>query len=432
MSAPAPSAPVPLGKNRNFRLLWSANALSTLGSQAGFIAVPLLVLSLTGSVTAFGLVMFIESAVAVTAGIPAGILVDRLDRRKVMLACDVLRAAVSAVFVIALTTGHASMPLIIGVSAVTGILSSPFGPAAGAVLRTVVPPEQLVSAYSVNQARNSAITLAGPLIGAALYGVWPVLPFLVDGVSFLASAACVLFLRAPRSPRPEAPARRPRLRSDLVTGLRFIRTSPFLRYSVVNAAMMGFALSAVVITLISLHARGGAAPMSTGVLISVSGAGNLLGAVLAPRLNRLFSPRRLVLGVCWSTALLVPAMTLSDALWWTLALIGVSSIATPAANIALSAAVTHTVPDHLQGRVQTTCALLPALIGPLGPLAAGLLTDRASASLSLLVFGFLLVALAFFSTFGRGLHHIPDLRRRPEARPESPVPVARTPKPVRS
>lgn len=209
MSAPAPSAPVPLGKNRNFRLLWSANALSTLGSQAGFIAVPLLVLSLTGSVTAFGLVMFIESAVAVTAGIPAGILVDRLDRRKVMLACDVLRAAVSAVFVIALTTGHASMPLIIGVSAVTGILSSPFGPAAGAVLRTVVPPEQLVSAYSVNQARNSAITLAGPLIGAALYGVWPVLPFLVDGVSFLASAACVLFLRAPRSPRPEAPARRP-------------------------------------------------------------------------------------------------------------------------------------------------------------------------------------------------------------------------------
>lgn len=125
-------------------------------------------------------------------------------------------------------------------------------------------------------------------------------------------------------------------------------------------------------------------------------------------------------------------MTLSDALWWTLALIGVSSIATPAANIALSAAVTHTVPDHLQGRVQTTCALLPALIGPLGPLAAGLLTDRASASLSLLVFGFLLVALAFFSTFGRGLHHIPDLRRRPEARPESPVPVARTPKPVRS
>lgn len=423
------SHPVPLSKNRNFRLLWSANALSTLGSQAAFIALPLLVLSLTGSVTDFGLVLFVESAVSVVAGLPAGVLVDRVDRRKVMLVCDGLRALISAVFVVAMVTDRVSLTLIIAAGVLTGVSSSPFGPAAGAMLRSVVPPEQLVSAYAVNQARNSAIVLAGPLVGAALYGVSPTLPFLVDAVSYLASAACVLALRPPERPRPPADrpaadrkaAAFPQWRRDLTTGLRFVRANPFMRYTLVNSTLMNFAMSAVVVTLIAVHSGAGSTPMSTGLLVAVSGAGNLLGATLAPRLNRLLSPRRLVLAVGWSTAVLVPAMAADDAIWWTLLLIAGSSVTAPAANIALAAAAAHTIPDHLQGRVRSTSALLPAVVTPLGPVAAGLLTDRLSAPAALLLFGGMLFVLACFSTLSRGLRLIPDLRRPAAGPPAAPA-----------
>ncbi|MFJ6012805.1 MFS transporter [Streptomyces sp. NPDC092952] len=427
------SHPVPLSKNRNFRLLWSANALSTLGSQAAFIALPLLVLSLTGSVTDFGLVLFVESVVSVAAGLPAGIVVDRVDRRKVMLVCDGLRALISAVFVVAMVTDRVSLTLIIAAGTLTGISSSPFGPAASAMLRSVVPPGQLVSAYAINQARNSAIVLAGPLIGAALYGVSPTLPFLVDAVSYLASAACVLGLRPPERPSPaadRADAPFPRWRSDLTTGLRFIRASPFLRYTLVNGTLMNFALSAVVVVLIAVHSGAGSTPMSTGLLVAVSGAGNLLGAALAPRLNQLLSPRRLVLAVSWSTAVLVPAMAADDAIWWTLLLIGGASVATPAANIALSAAAAHTIPHHLQGRVQSTGALLPAVVSPLGPVVAGLLTDRLSAPTALLLFGGALLVLACFSTVSRGLHLIPDLRRPTAEEPSGSATDDRVPQQV--
>ncbi|MFF2011498.1 MFS transporter [Streptomyces sp. NPDC058195] len=437
------SQPVPLSKNRNFRLLWSANALSTLGSQAAFIALPLLVLSLTGSVTDFGLVLFVESVVSVVAGLPAGVLVDRVDRRKVMLVCDGLRALISAVFVVAMVTDRVSLTLVIAAGTLTGISSSPFGPAAGAMLRSVVPPEQLVSAYAVNQARNSAIVLAGPLIGAALYGISPTLPFLVDAVSYLASAACVLALRPPERPRPRPrpPADRsaadrkaaafPQWRRDLTTGLRFVRASPFMRYTLVNSTLMNFAMSAVVVTLIAVHSGAGSTPMSTGLLVAVSGAGNLLGAALAPRLNRLLSPRRLVLAVGWSTAVLVPAMAADDAIWWTLLLIAGSSVTAPAANIALAAAAAHAIPDHLQGRVRSTSALLPAVVTPLGPVAAGLLTDRLSAPAALLLFGGMLFALACFSTLSHGLRLIPDLRRPTAEGPSGSATDDRVPEQVR-
>ena len=82
---------------------------------------------------------------------------------------------------------------------------------------------------------------------------------------------------------------------------------------------------------------------------------------------------------------------------------------------ALSAAETRVIPDALQGRVQSTSALLPALVSPLGPLAAGILTDRVPSPVTLLVFGTMLLAPASFSSAGRGLHHIPGLRHRGSA-----------------
>ena len=120
----------------------------------------------------------------------------------------------------------------------------------------------------------------------------------------------------------------------------------------------------------------------------------------------------------------MPLLAVRGGIALTVLLIAGCSVLAPAANIAISAATLHTVPSHMQGRVQTACAILPGLIAPFGPLTAGLLLAHLAEPEVFLVFGAVLTLLALFSTTDGGLRHIPDLRDL-EA-PAGPQPPSRT------
>ncbi|MFF7813686.1 MFS transporter [Streptomyces sp. NPDC007945] len=433
-SAPAPlprqaPAPTPLHRNRDYQRLWLAHALSGFGSQASAIALPLVVLHATGSVTAFGLVTFTEILASVLAGLPAGVLVDRLPRKLVLIISDVARALAYLVMTAAVLTDRVSLALALCVAVVNSVFSAPFNPAASAALRHVVPREQLPAALSLSQARSAAVTLAGPLIGAALYTVAPALPFLIDALSYLASTVCVALVRLPAG-RPASsttapPA--PSLVKDLGTGLREVRRSPFLRYTLVNAALVNLAFSGIVLVLITGGAHAPSGGFHNAVIIAASGAGNLVGSLIAARTTTTLPPRTLVLLVCWSTALFTPLLALSDNTVALALVIGACSLATPAANAVISAARLHSIPDHLQGRVQAACGLIPALIVPFGPLLTSTLLAHTGPGTVLLANSALLLALACYSTLSPGLRLIPDLRpRKPAAHPD-PAPAAPAP-----
>ncbi|MFI5528735.1 MFS transporter [Kitasatospora sp. NPDC051853] len=408
--------PPPLHRNRDYQRLWLAHAFSSFGSQATHVALPLVLLAATHSVTAFGIVTFVEIATPLVAGLPAGVLVDRLSRRAVMLVCDLGRAVVFTLFALAVLTDRVSLPLAVVVAVVNSVLSSPFGPAAAASMRHVVPKSQLTTAVSLSQARSASVMLAGPMVGAALYTVTPVLPFVVDALSYLASACCVALVRLPRR-APEAKTRTAFL-PDLTTGLREVRRSPFLRYTLVNAALVNFAFAGIVLVLISRGAGQPGGGFHNGLVIAASGAGNLLGSLVSGWAGRTFSPRSLVLTICWSTALVTPLLAVFADPAGTAVLIFLCSLATPAANAVISAARLHTVPDHLLGRVQTACGLVPSLVIPFGPLLAAALLERLSSSAVLLLCSAVLAALAVYSSATGGLRQIPDLRE-----PRTPAPV---------
>src|SRR5207248_5349483 len=167
-TATAPHQPRPLGRNRDFLLLWTGQAVSVFGTRVAAIAYPLLVLSLTHSPAKVGLVSFANWIPAVLFGLPAGALVDRWDRRRVMIWCDLGRAAALASIVVALDAGVLTYPQVLAVAFCDRALGLLFGPAEVSALRHVVAPTQLARAIARNESREYSALLVGTPAGGAL------------------------------------------------------------------------------------------------------------------------------------------------------------------------------------------------------------------------------------------------------------------------
>jgi len=172
-----------LARNHDFMLLWSGEALSQLGSQASTVAFPLLVLTLTGSAAKAGIVGLAKWLPLAVMALPAGVLADRLDRKRLMIACDAGRALLLASIPIALAVGQPPFAQVAGVAFLDGCLFTVTYVAERGALRHVVPAEQLPAAVAQNEARAFAANILGPPLGGLLFAAARGLPFLADAVS---------------------------------------------------------------------------------------------------------------------------------------------------------------------------------------------------------------------------------------------------------
>ena len=163
-----PDAPVPLRRNRDFLLLWSGMAVSVVGSRISTIAYPLLVLGLTDSPARAGLVGFLATVPYLAFQLPAGGLVDRWNRKWIMIACDVGRGVALASIFLALWLDAITLAHIMGVAFVEGTLFVFYNLAQSAAVRNIVPVEQLPLALAQNEAcERGAILLRRGLASAA-------------------------------------------------------------------------------------------------------------------------------------------------------------------------------------------------------------------------------------------------------------------------
>ncbi|GHO47049.1 hypothetical protein KSX_52120 [Ktedonospora formicarum] len=185
-----------LWRNRDFMLLWSSQLLSSVGSQVSLLAFPLLVLGITHSATQAGLVGALDSLPFAILCLPAGALIDRWDRKRVMLICDTGRALALGSIPVALWLGHLSLLQICLVALVEGTLMTFFSVAEIACLPHLVPKEQIPAASAQNQAINSTSWTLGPFLGGLLYGIGPAVPFLTDAISYVWSVLSVFLMRA--------------------------------------------------------------------------------------------------------------------------------------------------------------------------------------------------------------------------------------------
>lgn len=396
----SPDTPlIPLRRNRDFNLLWGGQVLSELGGAVARFAVPLLVLILTGSAVQAGVVGTIGQVTSLACRLPVGVLVDRVDRRRAMLAADAARLIGCTGLAALIFTGHASLWAIIVVAVVDSAAGTVFGTSEHAALRGIVPAAQLPAAVARNEARGYGVSLVGPPLGGVLFGISHVLPFVGNAVSYLASLIGIALIRRPL--RSEAPPER--LRSALAGGVSFVAREPFLRAVLLIAAPLNFAIHGAIFTIIVSLQRHGTAPAVIGLVETVIGAGGLIGAIVAPAIQRRLGLGPLVRAICLAATGL---MLLSAALMTSVAAaapIAVALLLAPAANAALLGHLAATTPDHLQGRVISVILLGASCGAALSPLLAGTLVTTWNSFGTVLVFAAAMAGAAIVAVVSRGL-----------------------------
>jgi MFS family permease len=397
--------PIPLSRNRDFRRLWVSQTLSMFGSGASYLAYPLLVLALTGSAARAGLVGTVSGVTSVACQLPAGSIVDRFDRRRVMLACQALQCAAVGILALLILSGEARLWMIV-TSSVVGAAAGPvFRTAEQAALRHIVAVNQLPSAISLNEARSHSADLAGPAAGGALFGVARPLPFGLDAISFVISFFAVALIRKPLQEHRDRSQRGPWTR-EIGEAIRFVVRDPFLRAVAIIAPPLNAAITCIMFVLIVVLQRQGTPPAMIGLAESAIAVGGLAGAFLTPLMRRRFSDPVLIISLFWALAVLISAMAAFTGSYLVVLPLVFALLLAPAANAAVFGYQLAITPDRLQGRVSSVLLLFVGGIQPLAPLAGGLLVETWGGRTAIIACGAVLAGAAVAATLSRGIRNM--------------------------
>ena len=397
---------VPLRRNRDFVLLQTGQLLSNAGTQSTQIAYPLLVLALTHSPAKAGIVAFARALPIWLFAFPAGLAADRFNRKRVMIGSDVVRAASVTALCIAIIVHRVAFWEIPLVAFVEGAGAAAFGGAAMAVMRAVVPREQLATATNVLTARVALVRLGGPPLGGVLFGVTRSLPFLADAASYAFSTASLAAMRTPFQEEREPEAGR--MRTQLVEGMRFLWSSPFLRTVTLLFSLTQIIFPGIQLALVVIGRRQGLSSAEIGALIAVSGAFLLLGSVLAPWIRRRLPTRVLVVLEMWTWAGCALFVVFPNVYVLTASILP-TMLAIPTTDSVVWPYQMTLTPDRLMGRTQAAITTFTNGMGTIAPLLAGFLLATVSPRATVAVFAAFGVALAVWGTLSPAIRAAPTL-----------------------
>ena len=398
---------VPLWRNREFVLLEAGRLLSSAGNQISFIAYPLLVLAVTGSPAKAGFVSFARLLPSLLFGLPAGVAADRYDRRKLMLAADAVRALALGTLAAVILADALEFWLIPVVAFVQGTGSVVFRSAESGALKAVVPRAQLATAISTIEARLSAVSLIGPPLGGALFGLGRAVPFVADTISYAFSLLSLALMRTPFQKERERDTTP--LRAQVAEGFRFLWHEPFVRTSTFLYGIGNFSIPGMILVLIVVAEGHGLTPGQVGLLMSVFGAGTLLGALASPLFRRTLPVRTIMLLEFWS-GLGAAAYLVVPSVWVLLAALTIQGITLPVTNSVVDSYRIAIIPDRLLGRVETVAGQIGLAIAPLGPLVAGVLLSSTSPRVTVACFLLFSASLVVWGMLSPALKNAPDVR----------------------
>ena len=399
--ARAVSRPTPLWRNRDYLLLWSGQAISSVGGEASQLAFPLLILSLTHAPAQAGFAGALRSLAYLLLGLPAGALVDRWNRKQVMMVCDTGRALALGSIPLAFALNRLTMAHIYLVSLVEGTLYVFFTLAESAALPRVVAKSQLPAATAQNEVTGGVVTLAGPSLGGALFGVARMLPFLADAISYAASALSLVAIRLPFQEERAHPARS--LRAEMVEGLIWLWREPVIRSIALLHSGVVFSYSGMMLLVLVIADRQHAAPLAIGLTFGLSGIGGIVGAVVGGQAHKRLRLGQISIVVFWVFALLWPLYAVAPSTLALGVILGVFWVADETYDVAQISYRLTLIPDELRGRVNGAFRLFTYSCDALGMALTGLLLQRFGVLVTVSVFEGALITLALAATLNRTL-----------------------------
>jgi MFS family permease len=402
-----------LWRNRQFNIFWFGQAFSVLGDAFALIALPLLVFKLTNSVFQMGLITSASGVSMLLTGLFAGVIVDRMDRRRLMIWCDLGRVLVFGAIPLGWWLLGPQLWLLYVVTVLGSALGMVFQVAYTTAIPNLVDHEQLTDANSRLQMTFALGTAIGPFLAGFFsnrYG--PAAAIGVDAISFLASALSLTLIRL-RPSSAAQPARPSALSFDeLIAGARFVLSEPVLRsVTVIFFLFTLIAAGGYDLFIYYLKHDLGQNDSAVGIVFGVAALGGVLGGVLAPLLRR-----RLGFGICFIGGMCIECIAI--------ALIGLAPTVPLIAGLAAGMAFANTVklinsmslrqevtPDHLLGRVTSAFWILIRVPRPIGAALATGLAAQIGAPAVLILMGVLGLAVALFGLL------TPARIRSPKAQP---------------
>ncbi len=414
----------PLRRNRDFNLLWGGQVLSDLGARVSGVAFPLLVLAMTGSPAKAGLVAAAGSLPLLVLTLPAGALVDRWNRKRVMIVADSARCLALASIVVAFAVDALMFTHIVAVALVEGAGFVFFNVAERSALALVVPEHQLRDAVARNQVREYGALLGGAPLGGVLFAAGRVAPFLFDAISYFISVVTVSLIRTDFR-RDETPGKRSRLLREMATGVQWFWRQRFIRATSLLATGSDFTLNALYLVVIVLAQERGASAAVIGAMFVFLGVGGIVGSLAAPWLTRRLSPRSIIAGAQCVIAALVPLLIVVPGRLTPGAIYGAMFFLLPAVNAVVVAYRLRLTPDEMRGRASSIATLFSLGAVPIAYVSAGFLLEHAGSTPTVLALFSLMVGVSLAAIVSRAIRDIPAhvLPVRAAAQPSAAQPL---------
>jgi len=412
-----------LARNRDFSILWVGETISELGSTMSLFVFPLIGYHLTHSTVAAALLATADLLGMAAMMLPAGLLADRFDRRRLMLGSSAAGALLFASLVVAGGLGMLTFAHLFVVALTTGAARGVFQPAQMAAIRTVVSAEDLPTAYSQNQARQHIASLLGGPLGGVLYAVRAWVPFAVDAISYGVSCLTLSRIRTDLRPHPRVGAPTRPL-AQVKEGYRFIWHQPFFRTLLLWSGMSNLLVNACFFVVTMRLIRDDYAPAQIGLVSTFAGVGGIVGALAAPYVIDRLRTGTLTVAVAWMCVLpLVPLV------WWSTPLGACVSVflillLNPAGNAGIGSYRAAITPDALQGRVGAAMGFVSMSVMPFAPLLGGVMLTTFGGTSAVTALVAVTALGALVPTLSRSIRSVPrprDWERYTEPAPEPQV-----------
>ncbi|WNI26437.1 MFS transporter [Streptomyces sp. ITFR-16] len=365
-------APSSLWRDRDYRVFLGVQTLSALGDSFSYVAIPLLVLHSTGSVVQMGAVTGLTGVSSIVTGLFAGVIADRVDRRRLLMAADGVRCLLYALIPLVWLFA-APMWLIYTVVPVVGAFAMLFQVTYVTVVPALVGPDRIARANGHLFATYAAAGVAGPALAGFVAGAaGPAAAVGIDSLSFAVSAVGLLFVRVRAKPGGDAVrAERGTVGREFLAGARFLWEHPVLRPLTLLLSLLTFLTYGLTDLVVYLLKHDLGRPDTTvGYVLAAGTAGTFVASTMVARVRE-----RLGFGASWigASALAGVAVTflgLARSVPVVAVLMTVNLMCNGVAGISSMSLRQEVTPGHLLGRVTSTFWTVHSALGPLGAAAA--------------------------------------------------------------